>query len=283
MPGKPKRQEHHLNLGDPRVFRFSDIKERREGLAKVASSLEKPEQRGSVYSLEDIEIPDDVAAHLKEFLGGTYHPISSTFIRLGEIEKNGGYDTSSPLALDRSSSQLLAKGLLDLSLSPEGYIVGFSRQSWCRATLCNAAQFLPHLHESAMILDTILEQLSPLKPKEMTAIGVVIITSAEFRDFLARAVRMIAESAGKSVRLDLGPASTLNIPAVMGNIQKYPVDLTQLFPGENISVEVVEIGFHHMIFAALKACLRSTALETSPDSTPLFEAFLDMDDVVYME
>ncbi|KAH9240173.1 hypothetical protein K456DRAFT_1719498 [Colletotrichum gloeosporioides 23] len=320
---EPKRQERHMSPRDPRVFRFSSVKERVEELARVASSLEQPDQAGNVYSLEEVDVPDDVARQLKESLGGTYHPISSNFVRLGKAGTYEDYAKSLPIFLERSSSQLLAKGLLDLPLSPEGYLVGFPKDSWCRTTLCNSAQLLPHLltricndldhlqvpesskndfiaiadkllvlclnyqptrtfYQTIYSLDIILQELLPLNAKAMASVGVVTITSAEFRDFLTSVVRMIPESTGKSVTLDLGPASTLNVPSVMGVIQKYPVDITQIFPGENISIEAVEIRFHHLIFAALKACLRSTVLETSLDSTPLFEAFLQMNEVVHM-
>lgn len=133
--------------------------------------------------------------------------------------------------------------------------------------------------------DIILEELLPLNVKALVAIRVVTITNAEFQDFLTGAVRMIPESAGKSVTVDLGPASTLNVPSLMGIIRKYPVDVQHLYPGENIDIETVDVKFHHLVFAALKACLRSTisrGLETSLDSTPLFKAFLNMNEVVYM-
>lgn len=46
---------------------------------------------------------------------------------------------------------------------------------------------------------------------------------------------------------------------------------------------VIKIKYHHLLFAALKACLRGVFLETSLDSAPLFEAFLDMGETIHME
>lgn len=68
----------------------------------------------------------------------------------------------------------------------------------------------------------------------------------------------------------------------MGVVQKFPLDRSVLVPDQNDCTEVVQIKYHHLLFAPLKACLRSVLLETSLDSTPLFEAFLEMGETVHM-
>jgi hypothetical protein len=131
------------------------------------------------------------------------------------------------------------------------------------------------LHE----VDIVIESLIMQDPRVNAAVGVAMLTSAEFRDLVARSARLIPESKDKTLVLDIGTSSGLSIPSLMGVVQKFPVDLGVLFPGENIGAGAVEISFSHFMFAALKACLRSAFLETSLDSTPLFEAFLGLDRV----
>jgi hypothetical protein len=307
----------------PRAFRFSAVNNRVEALESVANSLEGADQRGTVYSLDEVELPDDVGSLLKKASGSTYHRIDSTWVRLGtESTRNKNPDSPILTYLDRADAQILAKILLTMSLSPEGYLFGVAtKSSLCRAMLCNAAQSLPHLlgrmaidfeHLSVLAdaepnivkeVDTFLEMCLNFKPDRAwfrtlykldmsieslvmqdpsvnVAIGVVMLTSAEFRDIVARSARLIPESKDKTVMLDLGPTPGLKIPSIMGVVQRFPVDLGALFPGDDLTPGEVEISFSHLLFAALKACLRSAFLETILDSTPVFEAFLSMDKVI---
>ncbi|KAJ5355699.1 hypothetical protein N7517_010308 [Penicillium concentricum] len=131
-------------------------------------------------------------------------------------------------------------------------------------------------------LDSVLSTFLSPNLKANTAIGVVMLTSAEFRDIIAQSARLIPQSKDKCVVLDLGQSPTLNIPSSMGVVQKFPLDLSVLCPDQQVRNELIEINYHQLLFAALKACLRSVVLETSLDSTPLFEAFLEMGETVQM-
>lgn len=276
-----------------------------------------------MYSLEEYGVVEDVVRDMQKSSGITYDPIDSNWVRLGADSVFDGEVESSYAFYDPRSAQVLAKVLMDLPLSPEGYLIGRHRNSLCRMALCNAAQCLPQflvrvasdinsLHVPAMssneiqtacyrlfdlcvnykpekpffraiyTLDVMLQDLLPLDLKATAAISVVTLTSAEFRNMITIVARLISESKDKTITLDIGPASTLNVPLVMSIAQKFPIDMAVLFPKETISTQSIDIRFSHMMFAALKACLRSAFLATSPDSTPLFEAFAEMDDIVNM-
>lgn len=109
-----------------------------------------------------------------------------------------------------------------------------------------------------------------------------MLTSAEFRDIIAQSARLIPQSKDKVVGLALGRFYTLNIPSSMGVVQKFHLDRNILSPEQNVCNEEVQIKYHDLLFAALKACLRSALLETSLDSTDLFEAFLKMGETVQL-
>lgn len=72
-----------------------------------------------------------------------------------------------------------------------------------------------------------------------------------------QSARLIAQSKDRVVTLALGEFSTLNIPSSMGFVQKFPLSQSVLFPDQKICDEVVQIKYHHLLIAALKACLRS--------------------------
>ncbi|KAJ5556372.1 hypothetical protein N7494_000287 [Penicillium frequentans] len=304
----------------PRTFRFSASNGRVEFLSEVANSLEATDTRGVVYSLEEVDFTNDAQKELDESIKSTYHPIDGAWVRLGK-EMNRSQRTMDPIRtfLERESAHTIAKALLDIHMSADGYLMPCDRSSLCRATLCNAAQYLPHLmgrmannidnllvpakdqENTVIIFDNFLNMCLDFKPdrpffqtlseldsvlttltspdlKSNTAIGIIMLTSAEFRDIIAQSARLIPQSKDKVVTLKLGKLSTLDIPSSMGVVQKFPIDQSVLFPDQKVRTEVV----HHLLFAALKACLRSVFLETSLDSTPLFGAFLKIGETVHM-
>jgi hypothetical protein len=257
-------------------------------------------------------------------MNSTYHPINGAWVRLGK-ETDSSQRTIHPIRtfLERETAHTIAKALLDIPLSADGYLMPCNRSSLCRATLCNAAQYLPHLMgrmannienmfipamdqgNTVILFDKFLNMCLDFKPdraffqtlfeldsvlttilspdiRANTAIGIFMLTSAEFRDIIAQSVRLIPQSKDKVVTFELGKFSTLNIPSSMGAVQKFPVDQSVLFPDQKVCTEVVQIKYHHLLFAALKACLRSVFLETSLDSTPLFRAFLKTGEAVHM-
>ncbi|GAB1312575.1 hypothetical protein MFIFM68171_02785 [Madurella fahalii] len=119
------------------------------------------------------------------------------------------------------------------------------------------------------------------------SVGIIMLTSAEFRDTIARIARLIPESKDKSVKLESGFGTLMSylvIPSLMGLNQRFPVDLTVLYPGntEVMNIGVFSISSTQLLLAALRACLRSAFLETSLDSTPLFEAYMAMTDITRM-
>ena len=68
----------------------------------------------------------------------------------------------------------------------------------------------------------------------------------------------------------------------MGVTQEFPVDFEALFPAKDLALPIVKVKFQDIMFSALKACLKSAVLETSLDSGPLFEAFMNMSEKVYV-
>jgi hypothetical protein len=312
------------NPKDPRVFRFSTSNDRVEALNSVANSLEATDARGVVYSLEEIELPSDAKKELDESVRSTYHPINGAWVRLGK-DSNSSRRTEGAILtfIERQSAHIIAKALLDIPVSADGYLMPCNQSSLCRATLCNAAQSFPHLisrmandlgslfipaedqRKTVALFDKFLGMCHDFKPdraffhtlseldsvlstfvspdlKANTAIGVIMLTSAEFRDLIAQSARLIPQSKDKVVVLEVSQLPTLNIPSSMGVVQKFPIDRSVICLDQHVSTEIIEIKYHHLLFGALKACLRSVLLDTSLDSTPLFEAFMAMGEIVHM-
>jgi hypothetical protein len=113
------------------------------------------------------------------------------------------------------------------------------------------------------------------------AVGVLMLTNSEFRAMITQSARHIPEVATKTLNLDLGIGALL-VPAVMGYIQEFPVEFPALYPGEEARAGIIAVPYPQLMFACLKACVRSTFLETSLDSLPLFKAVTNMRPVVHM-
>ena len=321
LPSSTRRSVEKSSPDTIRVFCFNEVNERVDDLSGIASCLEVEGANTVVLSLDEVEISEDDRSVLRESSSSTYMPIASAWVRLGKNRDVPGYQSLS--FIERSAAQMLAKTLLELTLTPEGYLINANKGSLCRSMLCNAAQSLPHvlgrivndidhLKVPADLLDEVVSKLEAFLDKCLTfkptrsffhdlfqldnilssliaperqvniSIGVIMLTSPEFRDIISRAVRLIPESGDKEICLTLGTPATLDVPSIMGMVQKFPVDLDKLLPGKNTQSGTIQIKYHHVIFAVLKACLRSTVIATSLDSKPLFNAFLEMGDELLM-
>lgn len=130
-------------------------------------------------------------------------------------------------------------------------------------------------------MDTILQNSLPLDEKVVDAIGVLAITNEEFRDLINMSIRRIPQSINQTVRLNMNNPALI-MRTVLGVQQRFPVDLSALFPNYTASQGAVEISFTDLILIVLKASLRSVFLKTSMDPLPLFDQVMKMDDVVYI-
>lgn len=132
-------------------------------------------------------------------------------------------------------------------------------------------------------LDMLLE--SCIDPCDLVQVSVqlVTLTSPEFRDILSQSVRMLGEFINVKVHLDVDNAS-LNVPAMLGIIQKFPVDrgLLSETAGGALPSGLLDILYTELVLLSLKATVRSAFLETSLDSTPLFERVMAMSEVIYV-
>jgi hypothetical protein len=321
ISGSHRPKDVQSRPGRPRGFRLSSVNDRVEALASVANSIEAEGDQATIYSLEELDLTEDICMELEESSGYTYLPIQSQWVRLGRESQNQGIHHL--MFLERPAAQKLAQLLLDLPITPDGYLMNANRDSLCRATLCNAAQSLPHLlgriindidslgipadsrdHIVTMLdsfldkiltftpnrpffcslydIDCVLQTLIPIDPMVATAVGVLMLTSAEFRAIIVQSARLIQVSIDKTVDLAFGHRPLFKVPSVMGVTQEFPVDFEALFPAKDLALPIVKVKFQDIMFSALKACLKSAVLETSLDSGPLFEAFMNMSEKVYV-
>lgn len=132
-------------------------------------------------------------------------------------------------------------------------------------------------------LDKLLDDCINNDELVKTSVQIITLTSPEFRDIISQSVRMLDECINSKIHLNLDDA-TLNVPAVFGIVKKFPVDRGLLVEsaGRALPPGVLEIDYTVLILLALKATIRSSFLETSLDSTPLFEKVMAMSDVVYV-
>jgi hypothetical protein len=301
---------------DARAFQFSTINHRVAELKEIADSI-NVEDTDQVYSLEEIKPTSDDMKRLKAASESTYVPTNFAWVRFRSKTSD-----RSNWFLRRSDAHILAWALLSTPMSPLGYLVGGDKSSRCRRLLCAASQslfqLLIRLNNSlqalgltgndasrlAQLIETIYVRTDKMKrtrpyyeaiydldaalatrlhsdPRVNDAIGVLMLTNEEFRDLIAQSARHIEESINTSIVLDVAN-STLNVPAVMGFVQRFPVELALLHPGLPTDDGPITITYCEVMFAALKACVRSTFLGTSLDSLPLFRTVLEMDTVVYI-
>ncbi|KAJ9602905.1 hypothetical protein H2200_012685 [Cladophialophora chaetospira] len=304
-----------------RVFRFNEINERVADLAGVADSLGAENSQTVVYSLDEVDVTDNDRSRLEETTGSTYMPAGSDWVRLGKqsttlklqqftfLERTAAQILAQvlldlPLAAEgyliNANKTSLCKGMLGNAAQSLPHLLGRVSNDLPSLNVPQASQndilakfegfldkclnfrssraYFRDLHE----MDTILASLLATDERVNAAIGVVTLTNNEFRDIMSQTVRLIPESKDATIELTLGTPATLNVPTVMGAVQRFVVDLGALFPSTPVGAGTVSIKYAHVVFAVLKACLRSAMIETSLDSSPLFTAFLQMNDVVYM-
>jgi hypothetical protein len=315
IPQSSPSPQGRLSKDGRRVFQLSPINGRVEALSEFATiiNIDKTQQ---IFSLEEMELTDKIRRELQQASGTTYVPLNVPWVRLDSETRERGW------FLRRADAQQLAQALLNLPMSPQGYLVSANKQSKCRTLLSQAAQSLPQLltrlshsirsmglddsvadtlldamssmyaktnnpERTRLFFDVILgldEALLPLlhsDPRVNDAIGVLMMTNEEFRALISQSVRHIDDLMATSIELDVVNA-TLNVPAVMGFIQRFPVHLDVLHPTLPRTDGPLAIKFLEVMFAALRASLKSAALETSLDSLPLFKAFFGLSNVAYL-
>jgi hypothetical protein len=126
--------------------------------------------------------------------------------------------------------------------------------------------------------DMMLQRALPLDQKIVDAIGVLTISSEEFRDLINLSIGRIPQSIEEVVQLGLHNPSII-MKAVLGAERRFPVDLPPLFPNHVASQTAVDVSFTNLILIVLKASVRSAFLRTSLDSLPLFGQVTKKDDI----
>jgi hypothetical protein len=299
-----------------RGFRLNIAKERNEELSHIARVVGA--DNADVFSIEEVELASATKQEFQEDAGKTYVPAESIWVRMG---------TDTPLSKDawfmrRADAQQLAQVLLELDLHAQGYLLGGSRDSRCRQTLCNAANSLPQLlarmipHAEYFVpkkgnaktllaameqmmsrtlevaasramtaaifdLDQALKELMHPNPKVHTAIGVLMITNAEFRAMIAQSARHLDTSLNPSVQLDLHEASLI-VPSTFGIMQHFPLDFDVLYTNGVVDGDLmISIKHSTIMLSALRASLRSAFLVASIDSLPLFESVMNSQGILH--
>lgn len=102
---------------------------------------------------------------------------------------------------------------------------------------------------------------------------VLAMTSPEFRYLISQSLRDLEACLDSSLSFDAAPA-TISTYTTMGARKVFPLDLDVLLddPRAFPRSGTTQIPYVDVLLMVLKACLRSTFLETSLDSTPLFDA-----------
>lgn len=286
-----------------------------EGIAQAVNA-----RFDNVYSLDEIEITDELQAQLRSISGATYVPAHSQFVRLGSndpIPSNVG----GAWFLRREDAQVLAQAILTLPLFPDGYLLGGFERSNARTMLCEASEALPQLlgrmiqssvalglnaadkqallaalqqmylrtirydktrlnSRSIFNLDSALQDSLHANPKVNLAVGVLVITNAEFRAMITQSARHIDAAARSSIDLNFSQ-SRIEVSSYFGIPQYFPIDFHVLCHGEVLPEQPIEIPFNVLLMAALKAILRSTFLNTSLNSLPLFKKVMAADELIY--
>lgn len=309
-----------------RAFQFDASNERVEELSHVAETLDHEANQRTVFSLVDVELSEDERTSLQEASQSTYMPSTSSWVGLEVEDNKGGGSKYSrldiPLTyLRQSCAQTLGKALLDLSISPDGYMMRIDQNSLCQGVLCAATQPLHLLLgrilnevnsfelEARMVdeltrtgdflwdamfefkpnraffrrfydLDKYLARLQTADKFADTALGVLMLINSEFRDIVTQSSRHIPALKGSTVDLTFGDPPALELPTVMGVVRKFPVELGAMFPGEVLGAQTTKVKYSDVMFAALRACLRSAILKTSINSTPLYDRWLRMGEII---
>jgi hypothetical protein len=122
-------------------------------------------------------------------------------------------------------------------------------------------------------LDCALVTTVDREPDVNLFIQVLAMTSPEFRDLISQSLRDLEACLDSSLSFDAAPA-TISTYTIMGARKVFPLDLDVLVddPRGFVRSGTIQVPYVDVLLLVLKACLRSTFLETSLDSTPLFDA-----------
>jgi hypothetical protein len=122
-------------------------------------------------------------------------------------------------------------------------------------------------------LDCALVTTVDHEPDVYLFIQVLAMTSPEFRDLISQSLRDLEACLDSNLSFDAAPA-TISTYTIMGARKVFPLDLDVLLddPRASIRSGTIQVPYVDVLLLVLKACLRSTFLETSLDSTPLFDA-----------
>ncbi|KAG9256375.1 uncharacterized protein F5Z01DRAFT_698303 [Emericellopsis atlantica] len=122
----------------PRGFCLDEWNEREADLSELAGVVHADVPDLQVLSLQEISLSTEDVRDINNADGGTYHERQSEWVRLEEA-----YDGRRHLR--REDAQFIGLALLDLELSPHGYLMS-GEPSACRALICQAASSsLPQL------------------------------------------------------------------------------------------------------------------------------------------
>ncbi|KAK7968614.1 hypothetical protein PG996_002960 [Apiospora saccharicola] len=111
-------------------------------------------------------------------------------------------------------------------------------------------------------------------------IGILAITNVEFRDLVYESLRNPRETASLSVELEI-PSATLKVPIAFGVVQHFYVDWQEMALEQSRNRQTLQMSYSVIVLAATRSLVRCIMLRNCPDSRPLLDAVLDMDDVVY--
>ncbi|KAK8097540.1 hypothetical protein PG984_016679 [Apiospora sp. TS-2023a] len=139
------------------------------------------------------------------------------------------------------------------------------------------------MYKAAQSLDEVLGELGNHGDLAFIdqVIGILAITNVEFRDLVYESLKNLRETAASTIELEM-PSATLKVPMAFGIMQHFYVDWQEMFPGQARSPETLNVSYTVVVLAAVRSLTKCAMLRSCPDSRPLLDAVLGMDDVVYM-
>ncbi|OQV00008.1 hypothetical protein CLAIMM_05567 [Cladophialophora immunda] len=278
--------------------------------------------QGSIHSLEEIDIDQSSAPELQNYYSMTYVPASSAWVRLSNPEESkstrSGKDDDT-WVIRRWDIQIIAKVLLDLPWSSEGYLLGGQRQSLCRKLLCSSAaecirllsriaerhqylglkdddeQELVALVEASLVLGSkstwsraavdcfvrLETKLKSLTSHQPVASDMIGILVLTNEEFRTLMLQSARHlGAPSSPGVELSVKdSTLRTPSVFGLSQEFDLDLDKLYPKGVPGAQTVPIDMPILILSSLRACVRSLLFECTWNAKPLFDFVLGLPEV----
>lgn len=313
----PSTDENNLrtrNYLGPRAFKFTETHDRSEALSSLARSVEPARRNMTIFPLEEVDLSDEEREALQRSSETTYVSSESMWTRLTSAPHPGawflnrsdgqilaqallrlpicpqGYLVNSNkgsvlrtalCGASDSLPQLLVRMVTDiesLALEPADRVELVAAMNQLIARTLKY-EYSRAFASSLFRLDEILQRHLHTDGRANDAVGVLMITNAEFRSLIAQSARHITNSVNTSVIVDLAD-SCLVVPTVMGIMQKFSVDLDVLFPDGGAAEPAITIIYTSLLILSLKASLRITFFETSLDSLPLFAKVTNMKEEV---